>query len=91
VCLACDLAATAAQHDRHVAFVEVIYVVAATLWIFVVLSAVCIGCRLIMKIRARRRRMTRLLRVARPYAVTAGNRTAVGLRMLLSEIPGRRR
>jgi len=48
-----------------VAAVDVIYVVAATLWILVVLTAVAIGCRLIVKIRARRRRMRRLFGVVR--------------------------
>jgi hypothetical protein len=41
--------------------VEVIYVVAATLWIVVVSAAVCIGGRYFLKLRARRRRINRLI------------------------------
>ncbi|MEN3318056.1 MAG: hypothetical protein V7643_1457 [Mycobacterium sp.] len=47
------------------AAVQVIYVVAAALWIFVVLAALCIGCRFIVKFRRRRRRMNRLFDVIR--------------------------
>jgi hypothetical protein len=47
------------------AAVQVIYVVAASLWIFVVLAALCIGCRFIVKFHKRRRRMSRLLDVVR--------------------------
>jgi hypothetical protein len=43
------------------AAVEVIYLVAATLWIGVVVAALCIGIRLVLKFRARRRRMNRFL------------------------------
>ncbi|MEZ0051603.1 hypothetical protein ABIA30_002611 [Mycobacterium sp. MAA66] len=44
---------------------EVVYVVAASLWIFVVLAAVGIGCRFMVKFRKRRRRMNLLFEVAR--------------------------
>lgn len=47
------------------AVVEVIYVVAATLWIVAVVAALCIGCLVITKYRKRRRRMTRLFDVVR--------------------------
>lgn len=43
------------------AAVEVIYLVAATLWIGVVVAALCIGIRLVLKFRARRRRVNRFL------------------------------
>lgn len=43
------------------AVVEVIYLVAATLWIFVVVAALYIGGRYLLKLRARRRRMNRLI------------------------------
>lgn len=45
--------------------VEVICVVAASLWIFVVLAALGIGCYLVMKFRKKRRRMSRLFDVVR--------------------------
>lgn len=44
---------------------EVIYVVAASLWIFVVLAALGIGCHFLVKFRKRRRRMNRLFDVVR--------------------------
>ncbi|HYO04895.1 MAG TPA: hypothetical protein VET27_24685 [Mycobacterium sp.] len=47
------------------AAVEVIYLLAATLWIAVVLAAVCIGYRFMVKFRARRRRVSRVLGVVR--------------------------
>jgi Flp pilus assembly protein TadB len=43
------------------AAVEVIYLLAASLWIGVVVAALCIGVRMVVKFRARRRRMNRLL------------------------------
>ncbi|RAV01853.1 hypothetical protein DQP56_06835 [Mycolicibacter senuensis] len=43
------------------AVVEVIYLVAATLWILVVTAAVCVGGRYFLKLRARRRRINRLI------------------------------
>lgn len=47
------------------AVVEVIYVVAASLWILVVLVALGIGCRFMVKFRKRRRRMNGLFDVVR--------------------------
>jgi hypothetical protein len=47
------------------AAIEVIYLVAATLWIGVVLAALCIGIRLVVKFRARRRRVNRLIDIVR--------------------------
>jgi hypothetical protein len=44
---------------------QVIYVVAASLWIFVVLAALCIGCRFMAKLHNRRRRISRLFDVVR--------------------------
>ncbi|MBS9534696.1 hypothetical protein KIH27_13970 [Mycobacterium sp. M1] len=60
--------------------IETIYLVAATLWILVVVAALAIGGRYLLKLRARRRRVTRLIdsvrlsveRVADPYRVIAG-------------------
>ena len=45
------------------AAVEVIYLLAASLWIGIVVAALCIGVRVVMKLRARRRRMNRFLDV----------------------------
>lgn len=72
------------------AVVEVIYLVAATLWILVVTAAVCIGARYFLKLRARRRRMNGLIdgvclsieRAMRPYRAVA--------RPVLSASRGRR-
>ncbi|GFG83878.1 hypothetical protein [Mycolicibacter algericus] len=47
------------------AVVEVIYVVAASLWILVVLTALGIGCYLMVKFRKSRRRMNRLFGLVR--------------------------
>lgn len=47
------------------AAVEVIYVVAASLWILVVLAALVIGCHFMVKFRMRRRRMNRLFDAVR--------------------------
>lgn len=44
---------------------QVILVVAASLWIFVVLAALGIGCHFMVKFRKRRRRMNRLFDVVR--------------------------
>jgi hypothetical protein len=59
------------------AAVEVIYLAAATLWIGVVVAALCIGVRFAMKFRARRRRMNRILDVVRVPA-----RMCTGLSLL---------
>lgn len=48
-----------------VSVVEMIYLVAATLWIVVVVTVACVGVRVMLKIRARRRRMNQLLAVVR--------------------------
>jgi hypothetical protein len=48
-----------------VAAFEVIYLVAAVLWIVVVTAAAVIGIRVILKVRARRRRVNQLLSVVR--------------------------
>lgn len=45
--------------------VEVIYLVAAALWILVVLAALAIGCYVMVKTRKSRRRMNRLFDVVR--------------------------
>lgn len=47
------------------AAVEVIYLLAATLWIVVVLAALGIGYRFMVKFRAKRRRINRILDVVR--------------------------
>jgi len=44
---------------------EVIYVLAATLWILTVVAALCIGVRFMAEFRRRQRRMNRLLDVVR--------------------------
>ena len=59
-----DLSATVMKHARVMAVVETIYLVAATLWILVVTAALCIGARVVVKLRRRRRRVHRLLRIA---------------------------
>ena len=45
------------------AAVEVIYLLAAILWIGVVMAALCLGLRLMVKWRAKRRRINRILRL----------------------------
>jgi hypothetical protein len=50
------------------AAVDVIYLLAASLWIVVVVAALCIGVRVALKFRARRRRMHRLLGLVRGRA-----------------------
>lgn len=72
--------------------VEVIYLVAATLWIFVVVAALCIGGHYMLKLRARRRRMTGLIdsvrlsveRVIGPYRAVAAGGAALLHRLGLS-------
>ncbi|WP_157531025.1 hypothetical protein [Mycobacterium sp. IS-1496] len=54
--------------------VEMIYLVAATLWIVVVVAALGIGVRLMIKMRARRRRMNQILAVVRLPLLLAGRR-----------------
>lgn len=54
--------------------VETIYLVAATLWIVVVVAGACVGVRVALKIRARRRRMNQLLALVRLPLVLAGRR-----------------
>ncbi|WP_157546108.1 hypothetical protein [Mycobacterium sp. IS-1742] len=54
--------------------VEMIYLVAATLWIVVVVAALGIGVRLMIKLRARRRRMNQILAVVRLPLVLAARR-----------------
>lgn len=44
---------------------ELVYLVAATLWIVVVTAAAVIGVRVLVKVRARRRRINQLLGVVR--------------------------
>lgn len=63
---------------------EVIYLVAATSWILVVTTALCIGVRCMVKLRHRRRRMNRLIdgvrlpiQIGAAAVATAG--TAVGV------------
>jgi hypothetical protein len=57
-----------------VAVVEMVYLVAATLWIVVVIAALGIGVRVMIKVRARRRRMNQLLAVVRLPLLLAGRR-----------------
>lgn len=52
--------------------VEMIYLVAATLWIVVVLAALGIGARVVLKMRARRRRMNQILALVRLPLLLAG-------------------
>lgn len=62
------------------AVVQVIYLVAAMLWIIVVVAALCIGGHYMLKLRARRRRMKGLIdsvrlsveRAVGPYRAVAG-------------------
>lgn len=48
--------------------VEVIYLIAAVLWIGVVLGALAVGIYVACRLRARRRRLTRILDVVRSPA-----------------------
>jgi len=67
------------------AVVELIYLVAAVLWIFVVVAALCIGGHYMLKLRAKRRRMNGLLdsvrlsveRAVGPYRAVAGGSAAL--------------
>ncbi|MEB3021181.1 hypothetical protein [[Mycobacterium] crassicus] len=70
--------------------VEVIYVVAATLWILVVVAAACVGGRYLLKLRARRRRINGLIdnmrlsleRAIGPYRAVAGGFAALLQRLV---------
>ncbi|WP_200900592.1 hypothetical protein [Mycolicibacter heraklionensis] len=70
--------------------VEVIYLVAALLWIVVVVAAACIGGHYVVKLRARRRRVTGLIdtvrlsieRVTVPYRAVAAGGAVVLQRMV---------
>lgn len=72
------------------AVIELIYLVAATLWIFVVVAALCIGGRYMLKLRARRCRMNRLIDGVRvslegavaPYRALAGGGAAILQRLV---------
>lgn len=72
------------------AVVEVIYVVAATLWIFVVLAALCIGGHYALRLRAKRRRMNGWIdsvrlsidRAVGPYRAVAGGSAALLQRLV---------
>jgi len=72
-----------------VAVIEAIYLVAAMLWIVVVLAAVAIGGRYLLKLRARRRRVNRLINSVRlpvgravgPYRAAAVRSAALLLRV----------
>ncbi|WP_409428636.1 hypothetical protein [Mycobacterium sp. SMC-11] len=65
--------------------VEVIYLVAAMLWIVIVVAAACIGGHYMVKLRARRRRVTGLIdtvrlpieRIIGPYRALAAGGAAV--------------
>lgn len=65
--------------------VEVIYLVAALLWIFVVVAAACIGGRCLVKLRAKRRQVAGLIDIVRlsieraivPYRAVAAGGAAV--------------
>ncbi|MEB3051552.1 hypothetical protein KV112_17715 [Mycolicibacter sp. MYC123] len=67
------------------AVVEVIYLVAALLWIFVVVAALCVGGRYMLRLRARRRRVNGLIdnvrltieRLVVPYRAVAAGGAAV--------------
>lgn len=70
--------------------VEVIYLVAALLWIFVVVAALCIGGHYMLKLRARRRRMNGLIdgvrlfidRAIGPYRAIAGGSAVILQRLV---------
>lgn len=80
--------------------VELIYLVAALLWIFVVVAALCVGGRYMLRLRARRRRMNGLIdsvrlsvdRVIAPYRVVAAGSAALIQRLVggfVADDPGR--
>lgn len=79
--------------------VEVIYLVAALLWIFVVVAALCIGGHYMLKLRARRRRVNGLVEGVRlfiagaigPYRALAVGGVAVLQRLMGGFVPGDRR
>ena len=80
------------------AVTEMIYLVAATLWILVVVAAVAVGGRYALKLRARRRRVTRLIenvrlsveRAAAPYRAVAGGGAALFQQWVRGSGPTRR-
>lgn len=52
-----------------------VFLVAAILWIVVVVAAVCVGVRILLKLRARRRRVNQLIALTRaPLLLLAGRR-----------------
>ncbi|MGV0697944.1 hypothetical protein [Mycolicibacter sinensis] len=65
--------------------VELVYLVAALLWIFVVVAALCIDGHYLLKLRARQRRMTGLIggvwlsveRAVGPYLALAAGSAAL--------------
>ncbi|WP_206430398.1 hypothetical protein [Mycobacterium sp. P7213] len=73
--------------------VEAIYLVAAVLWIVVVVAAACVGGHYLVKLRARRRQVTGLIDTVRlsieraisPYRAVA----AVGAAVLQRAVAGR--
>lgn len=61
------------------AAVETIYLVAAVLWIVVVSVATILGCRVLLTVRRKRRRVQRLAAAVRaPLAVGAGALVLLG-------------
>lgn len=78
------------------AVVEVIYLVAATLWIFVVLAALCIGGHYMLRLRAKRRRINGWIdgvrlsieRAVGPYRAVAGGSAALLQRLVDGLGPG---
>ncbi len=69
------------------AAVEVIYLLAATLWIGVVLAALCIGVRFVLKFRARRRRINRVLDVVRiPVRLCTWQGPGSGIRWNINQV-----
>lgn len=70
--------------------VEVIYLVAALLWIFMVAAALCVGGYYMLKLRAKRRRMNGLIEGVRlfiagamgPYRAVAGGSAAILQRLV---------
>ncbi|ORW63812.1 hypothetical protein [Mycolicibacter senuensis] len=70
--------------------VELIYLVAALLWIFVVVAALCVGGHYLLKLRARRRRVNGLIDGVRlfiagavgPYRAVAAGSAAILQRLV---------